>query len=64
MEELILGAVPTDQLAIVEATGCTTSGLDPTSSRDTFAAFVDRFSLGASDSVDSFMAVHTIVVEQ
>ena len=64
MGELTLGAVSTDQLTIVEAIGNTTSGLDLTSSWDTFAAFVDPFVLGASDSVDSFAVVRIVVTEQ
>ena len=64
MEKLILEVVPIDQLAIVEEIRHMTSGLDQTSSRDTFVAFIVPFVLGASDSIDSFMAVCTVVEEQ
>ena len=64
MEGLTFRTVPIGQLEIVEAIGHTTLGPDRTSSRDTFAAFVNPFVLGAFDSVDSFMVVRIVVVEQ
>ena len=64
MEDLTLRAVPIEKLAIAEGIGNTTLGPDPTSSQDTFAAFVNAFVLGAFDYIDSFAVVHTIVMEK
>ena len=64
MGEVTLEVVLTDQLETAGVLEHMTSGLDQTPSRDTFAAFVDPFVLGAFGSVDSFAEVRIVIMEK